>query len=105
VKLGVRTKHHKTLDGWQKNSVSRLYDVDEEIYELPNGIASVLGLRRRVEMVVLKQLDNINELSDYCGEPLRERGVVNGVLLSCDNWAALVVGEEVREVWVVKGGH
>jgi hypothetical protein len=79
--------------------------VDEEIYEHPNGIASVLGLRRRVEMVVLKQLDNINELSDYCGEPLRERGVVNGVLLSCDNWAALVVGEEVREVWVVKGGH
>jgi tetratricopeptide (TPR) repeat protein len=103
VKLGVRTKRHKTLDGWPKNSVSRLYDLDEEIYELPNAL--VLGLRRRVEMVVLKHLENINELSDYCGEPLRERGVVNGVLLSCDNWAALVVGEEVREVWVVKGGH
>jgi len=107
VKLGVRTKRHKTLRGWEKNSVVRLYDVDEEIYEHPNGIASVLGLRRRVEMVVLKQLENIsvNELSDYCGEPLRERGVVNGVLLSCDDWAALVVGEEVREVWVVKGGR
>jgi len=105
VKLGVRTKRHKTLRGWEKNSVVRLYDVDEEIYEHPSGIASVLGLRRRVEMVVLKQLENINELSDYCGEPLRERGVVNGVLLSCDDWAALVVGEEVREVWVVKGGR
>jgi len=50
-------------------------------------------------MVVLKQLENINELSNYCGEPLRERSVVNNMLLSCDDWAALVIGEKVKEVW------
>ena len=55
-------------------------------------------------MVVLKKLEKmtLGELADYCGQPLSYRELVNGRLWSCDYWAALVVGEKVQEVWVVR---
>jgi tetratricopeptide (TPR) repeat protein len=110
VKLGVRTKHHKTLHGWKKNCLTLhrgqkkcmiLYNLFEQIYQAPDGSAEVLGMKGRVEMVVLKKLDNLT-LDDYCGQPLRSRRVHKGTLWSCENWAALVVDEKVKEVWVVK---
>ena len=103
VKLGIETGYNKTLRQWQESPV-RLYDLYEQIYRHPEGSAEVLALMELVEMVVLKKLDGltINELPDYCGQPLRQCGVVNGMLWTCNNnWAALVVGEKVKEVWVV----
>ncbi|MEK8019058.1 MAG: M48 family metalloprotease [Candidatus Parabeggiatoa sp.] len=102
VKLGMDTRHNKTLREWQKNQM-RLYDLYEEIYQHPEGKASVLAMRERVEMVVLKKREDISlkDLPDYCGQPLRERRVLKGRLLSCHNWAAWVVGEQVQDVWVV----
>jgi hypothetical protein len=51
----------------------------------------------------------MDDLHKYCGQPLRQRSVVNGTLWSChnnhNNWAALVVGDLVDEVWVVKSKH
>jgi tetratricopeptide (TPR) repeat protein len=101
VKLGIRTKRHKMLSRWLKSSF-RLYDIFEQIYQ--DRSADVLALRGRIEMVVLKQFDSLSqgELEGYCGQPLRSRRVYGGILWSCEDWAALVVDEEVREVWVVK---
>jgi len=103
VKLGDRTKRHDTLHQWQQISSKRLYDIREEVYQHPNQSAEVLGLNRRIEMVVLKQLEHLSvkNLPAYCGQPLRRR-VVNGTLLSCEHWAALVADEKVKEVWVIK---
>jgi tetratricopeptide (TPR) repeat protein len=103
VKLGVRTKRHKTLRQWQTTPF-RLYDLREQIYQHPNGSAEVLALKRRVEMVVLKKLGAMTkeDLAAYCGQPLRQREVVNGTIWTCQDWAALVVDERVKEVWVVK---
>jgi tetratricopeptide (TPR) repeat protein len=104
VKLGIETGYNNTLHQWQESPV-RLYDLYEQIYQHPEGSAEVLALMEQVEMVVLKKLDGltINELPDYCGQPLRQRGVVNGRLWTCNNnWAALVVGDKVKEVWVVQ---
>jgi len=55
-------------------------------------------------MVVLKELSDLTtkDLPNYCGQPLRQREVVSGRLWSCDDWAALVIGSQVKEVWVVK---
>jgi len=103
VKLGVRAKHNKTRRQWQQ-PLFKLYRRREPIYQHPDGTVDVLALRKRVEMVVLKELGNltIKELPNYCGQPLRQREVVNGTLWSGDNWAALVALNRVKEVWVVK---
>ncbi len=103
VKFGVWAKRDKTLRKWRKGKV-RLYKIYEQIYQEPKGVAEVLALRGRVEMVVLKKLDGVSKdgLPAYCGQALRERKVVNGTLWSCTNWAALVVDKKVKEVWVVK---
>ncbi len=102
VKLGSDTSYDKTLRQWQSSQM-RLYDLDEQIYQSPDGSAEVLALRELVEMVVLKQLDPISrdELANYCGQPLRQRRVVNGTLWSCDYWTALVVEDQIKEIWVV----
>ncbi|OAD21099.1 hypothetical protein THIOM_003145 [Candidatus Thiomargarita nelsonii] len=101
VKLGVRAKRNKTLHKWQKLPF-RLFKIREQIYQHPD--VDVLALRGRVEMVVLKELGNltIKDLPNYCGQPLRQRDVVSGTLWTCDDWAALVVGSGVKEIWVVK---
>jgi tetratricopeptide (TPR) repeat protein len=107
LKLGDRTKRHQTLRQWQKISSRRLYDIREELYQSPNHSAEVLGLNKRIEMVVLKQLEHLSvkDLPAYCGHPLRQRRVVNGTLFSCEHWAALVADEKVKEVWVIKKPH
>jgi tetratricopeptide (TPR) repeat protein len=108
VKLGVKTRRYKTLfSQWHKipsDRRHRLYKIGEKIYQLLDGTAEVLALESRVEMVVLKKLENVSkdDLPAYCGLPLGQRAVVNGTLWSCDNWAALVVDDKVKEVWVVK---
>jgi hypothetical protein len=73
----------------QKSDTIRVYDLDEQFYQHPNGTAEILALRLRVEIVVLKKRDNVtlNKLSDYCGQPLRIRRVVNGTLWSYHHWA------------------
>jgi tetratricopeptide (TPR) repeat protein len=111
VALGVFVEYDelafKTLSQWQKlpKKGHRLYEkeINETIYQHPDGIADVLALDGSVEMVVLKKFDNItvNELADYCGQGLRQSPVVNGIILSCSHWAALVVENKVKEVWVV----
>ena len=57
-------------------------------------------------MLVLKNSqDNslkVKKLDNYCGQNLRKRWVVNGTILSCQNWAALVIDDKVVEIWVVK---
>jgi tetratricopeptide (TPR) repeat protein len=104
VALGMRTRRNKTLAQWTQSKSVRLHDIDEKIYQHPNEGAEVLGLRNRVEMVVLKKLGQITvkDLPTYCRQPLRERRVVNGRLLSCESWAAWVVNNQIKEVWVIK---
>jgi len=102
VQLGMDTRYNKTLPQWQKSQM-RLYDLYEEIYQHPDGKAEVLAMRERVEMVVLKKREDISlkDLPNYCGQPLRQRRVFKGRLLSCHNWAAWVVDDHIQEVWVV----
>jgi len=97
------TSNHLKLnqDDWKKSRLKRLYAFKETIYQ--SDIAEILKLGKQIEMVVLKKLDHIKHLPDYCGQPLRQRTLPNGILWSCgDNWAALEIDEKVKEVWVVK---
>jgi len=54
-------------------------------------------------MVVLKKPKiTPNHLSRYCGQTLYKNRVMNGTLWYCDNWTALVIGNKVKEIWVVE---
>jgi len=99
-KLQKTWKLPTKFEHWAKNDEVRLHDLYEEIYRHPDG--NVLLLGEEVEMVVLKKPDvTINDLPAYCEQPLRSRRLVNGRLWSCQEWAALVVDERVKEVWVI----
>jgi tetratricopeptide (TPR) repeat protein len=73
------------------------------IYRHPDGRAEVLELDQFVQMQVLRggQLGLVRDLSAYCARPLRQRTLVQGVVWSCDDWAALALGNAVQEVWWV----
>jgi tetratricopeptide (TPR) repeat protein len=112
VNLGVFVEYDelasKTLSQWKKlpEKGYRLSEkeINETIYQHPDGIADVLALDGTVEMVVLKKLENMafNELVDYCEQPLRQNIVVNGIIWFCNHWAALVVENQVKEIWFVE---
>lgn len=103
---------------WQKISeqeavMNRLSDWEEpipidlseklrgHIYQRPNGGVEVLELEEFMQMQVLKgdNLGTVHKLSNYCGQPLRQRTLANGELWSCGNWAALAFDGKVQEVW------
>ena len=107
LKIGVKIRRdkptRKILRRWKKLE-RRLPEIRETIYQEPNGTASVLALKGWLEMLVLKNTNGmkIKELGNYCGQKLRKRRVMNGTILSCKNWAALVIDDKVAEIWLVK---
>lgn len=103
VALGATTDN-QTLNQWPQTGLDVLWELYEQFFQHPDGSAEVFGLKEQVEMVVLKKLAHVTvkDLPAYCGQPLRERRVVNGTLLSCEEWAALLVDEKIKEVWIVQ---
>jgi hypothetical protein len=43
-------------------------------------------------------LGKVQKLAAYYARPLRQRPLGQGMIWSCENWAALTVGERVQEV-------
>jgi Putative Zn-dependent protease, contains TPR repeats len=43
----------------------------------------------------------VQALPAYCAQPLRQRTLVQGVVWSCEEWAALALGDQIQEVWWV----
>jgi hypothetical protein len=66
-----------------------------------DGSAELLELAGFVQMQALKgeDLGKADELERYCPKPLRRRALAQGVIWSCDQWAAVVRDDVVREVW------
>ena len=73
------------------------------IYRHPEGGAEVLELDHFVQMQVLRgeRLGRVGELAAYCAQPVRQRPLVQGIVWSCDHWAALALGDTIKEVWWV----
>jgi hypothetical protein len=92
------------LQGWEAIPFDWYKDkLHGHIYRQPGGKAEVLELDHFVQMQVLKgeRLGRVRELAAYCARPLRQRPLVRGTVWSCDNWAALALGDRVQEVWWV----
>ncbi|MFH0342937.1 MAG: hypothetical protein ACHBNF_12580 [Chromatiales bacterium] len=53
-------------------------------------------LQRRGE-----RLGRVRDLGTHCQERLKPRDLSQGVVWSCDDWAALGSGDQVQEVWWV----
>jgi hypothetical protein len=73
------------------------------IYQRPDGRVAVLELDDFMQMQVLKgdNLGHVSQLSNYCGQALRQRHLARGILWSCSDWAALTFEDKVEEVWRV----
>ncbi|MDM8560712.1 tetratricopeptide repeat protein [Candidatus Parabeggiatoa sp. HSG14] len=87
---------------WGKPIAFNWYRGDKlrgHIYQHPN--TEVLELDDYMQMQVLKgdDLGTVNQLPNYCGQPLRKRTLATGVLWSCGEWTALAFDNKIREVW------
>jgi hypothetical protein len=92
------------LPGWKPIRFDWVKEkLQGHIYRHPDGRAEVLELDQFVQMQVLQggQLGLVRDLPAYCARPLRQRTLVQGVVWSCDDWAALALGDAVQEVWWV----
>jgi hypothetical protein len=104
------SKHRATLmnrlSDWEEATPIKFLPDNQvgHIYQHPHGRAEVLELDNYVQLQILKgdNLSSVNQLSNYCGQPLRQRTLARGDLWSCGNWAALTFdGQKVLEVWQV----
>jgi len=102
TQVSVRIK----LNQWKKTPFDWYREkLHGHIYQHPDGHVEVLELDDFMQMQVLKggDLGTVKNLSEYCGQPLRQRQLARGVLWTCGEWAALVFEDKVQEVWRVLG--
>lgn len=95
--------HQSFVTGWKTTSFDWYNDkLFGHVYRHPKGWYELLEMNQFVHMQVIKySLDDITNLQDYCGFPLRRRQMVIGQIWSCENWAAVTMDNKVREVWWV----
>lgn len=96
----------RTDPTWEALTKEPIRTVLGEIYVSSSSPKTeILTLGGNVEMVVFKDLatETLTSLTTRCGHALQEsQRVINGTVYRCDNWAALMDGERVKEVWVTK---
>jgi len=86
-----------TYFNWQKAKLKG------KIYQRPDGKLEILELDDFIQMQVLKgkNLPKTHKLPKYCKQTLQQRRLINGILWSCNDWAALSFDGKVQEVWRV----
>ena len=86
-----------TYFNWQKAKLKG------KIYQRPDGQLEILELDDFIQMQVLKgkDLPKSQKLPKYCNQTLQQRRLINGILWSCNDWAALSFDGKVQEVWRV----
>ncbi|MGH8535814.1 MAG: tetratricopeptide repeat protein [Gammaproteobacteria bacterium] len=96
------TEH--SLRGWQTIAFDWFKDkLHGHIYRRPDGLAEVLELDQFVQMQVMRgeRLGRVRDLRAHCAQRLKPRDLSQGVVWSCDDWAALISGDQIRELWWV----
>jgi len=106
VSLGHYIKRDKDvqqlLQTWEKQTFDWQTEIYGTLYQSADKQMELLELIGYAEMLVLQQPSISHaELPSYCGSPLRTRQIAKGTVLSCHDWAAWVLDEQVREVWLV----
>ena len=97
-------KEEHPLHDWQKLSFHWRGEAANSgiIYHSPQDDI-VLEIDNVVEMVVLKQnLMPLEKFLQACGKPYYEKTVMNGKLWSYGHWAALIEGDRMKELWIVR---
>lgn len=104
-RISQQRKLVKQLYSWGKPTYFNWYKakLKGKIYKHPNGQLEILELDDFIQMQVIKgkNLPKIKQLSKYCNQTLQQRQLINGNLLSCNDWAALTFEGKVQEVWRV----
>ncbi|MEN8128882.1 MAG: M48 family metalloprotease [Pseudomonadota bacterium] len=90
------------LKNWNSLSFDWLGgDLHGHIFRSPDSDAEILELDQFIQMQVIKGegLGSRQALDSYCGQTMRSRVLSRGTLWSCNDWAALTIGADVREIW------
>jgi len=81
--------------------LSRQATSQGHIYYTPQRDRQVLEIGDYLNMQVVKGDWALNEFTNECRSPLRQRLIASGTLWSCNKWAVLEKGGRVKEVWGV----
>jgi predicted Zn-dependent protease len=82
---------------WQLELYGKIYQNRQQNYEL-------LEIAGYAEMLVLKNVSHLmpSSLQDYCATALQTRQIAQGELHFCQDWAAVITNQQVKQVWLVK---
>lgn len=81
--------------------LSRQATSQGSIYYTPPRDRQVLEIGDYLNVQVVKGDWALNEFTNECRSPLRQRLIASGTLWSCNKWAVLEKGGRVKEVWGV----
>jgi len=90
------------LSRWDKTALDwHTEDLHGTSYRSPDDTAAVLELDGFVQLQVIRgsRLPSKNNLSASCDRALRYRRLQRGEIASCNDWAALLIGGAVAELW------
>jgi len=96
-------KRNNGLTDWKSYKFKLENKTRGRIYQHFAKHQMLLTLEGYAELFIDKQPNiSLDGLAGYCATPLQEKALVNGKLRACQDWAALVEGDTVKEIWVVK---
>uniref|UniRef100_UPI0033657273 M48 family metalloprotease n=1 Tax=Candidatus Albibeggiatoa sp. nov. BB20 TaxID=3162723 RepID=UPI0033657273 len=108
LQLGTYIRRDKQAQQVLKNSQFLPFDwqlaLYGKIYQNPQQGYEFLEMAGYLEMVVLNHVSEISPimLQEYCATPLQQRQIAQGELHFCQDWAALVINQQLKQVWLVK---
>ena len=92
--------HRPALKGWSRIQFDWFKDqLQGRIYHRESAAVLELAGYPQMQVLRLSTGEPIHNLSTYCDRPLQRRPVTQGMIWTCDRWAALTHNEELREVW------
>jgi len=108
LQVGIYVRRDKqakqVLKKWQSLPFDWQLELYGTVYKDPQQHYELLEIAGYIEMAILNQVSDLNPfiLQDYCAAPLQKRQIAQGLLYFCQNWAALVANQQVKQVWLVK---
>ncbi|MCV6636692.1 M48 family metalloprotease [Candidatus Albibeggiatoa sp. nov. NOAA] len=108
IEVGTYIRRNKTakqvLKKWRSLPFDWQLELYGTVYQAPQQGYELLEIAGYLEMAVFNQVSDLNPLilQDYCAAPLQKRQIAQGELYFCQNWAALVLNQHVKQVWLVK---
>ncbi len=98
------TDREKIKTGWHSLPFDwASADLHGFIHQRNDEDIEMLEIDHFIQMQVLKgnPVADINKINSYCSYPFMKRKLDIDEIWTCDNWAVLVVNQQVKEIWYI----